>query len=87
MPSSIGAQQDQVLLAARGVLSRAPTAPGRLHRLGQQAVRPLAALVGAEVVRLVEVDGSTLSSRDELGDLDGVGRLLLERLQLLGGEE
>jgi hypothetical protein len=49
-------------------------------------VRLLAALVGREVVGLVEVDGIHLVERDELGDVHGLRGLLLERLELVGGE-
>src|SRR5256885_13239365 len=40
------------------------------HRVGEQAVRLLAALVGAEGVRLLEVDPIHLRERHELEDVD-----------------
>src|SRR5262249_7327470 len=45
-----------------------------------------AALVGAEVVGLLEIDRIDLRERNELRDVDGLRRLALEPLQLLVGE-
>ena len=56
------------------------------HGVGQQPVGLLAALVGAEVVGLLEVDRIHLGERDELGDVDHARGLALERLQLFLGE-
>ena len=61
--------------------------PVSFERLAQQPVGALAALVGAEVVDLLEVDPVDLGERDELDDVDGVGGLLVERLDLLGRED
>ena len=80
-----GAHQHEVLLAAGGILSQRRAA-GLLQRLGQQVIGALAALVGAEEVGLVEVDAVDLVERHELGDINGVGGLLVEGLELLGGE-
>src|SRR5262249_40549170 len=51
--------------------------------IGQEAVGLLAALVGAEVVRLLEVDGIDAGQGHEAGDVDGLGGLALQSLQLL----
>ena len=64
-PVAERAEDDEVLLAARGVLRQRP-ASGLLQRLRQQRVGAIAALVGAEVVRLGEVDRIDLRRRDEL---------------------
>ena len=61
-------------------------AAGVLERVDQQAVGPLAALVGAQIVGLVDVDPVHRVERHELGDVDGVGRLLVQRLDLFGRE-
>ena len=79
-------QHHEVLLAARGVLRQRP-APRLLQRLRQQRVGAVAAFVGAEVVGLREIDRIDLRLREELGDVDALRRPLLERLQLLLGEE
>ncbi len=81
-----GPHQHEVLLAPRGILSER-RATGFLQRLGEQVIGALAALVGPEEVGLVEVDAVDLVERHELGDIDGVGGLLVERLELLGGED
>src|SRR5262245_63452351 len=39
-----------------------------LHRLGQQPVRPLATLVGTELIGPLEVDRNDLVARHEIGD-------------------
>ena len=49
--------------------------------------RSLAALVGAEVVDLVEVGSLDLFERHEFGNIDGVRRFLFQRLELLGSEQ
>src|SRR4029079_1790463 len=75
-------QQHEVVLAARRV-------PGERHalrlphRLGEQPVRPVAALVGAEEVGLLVVDGVDRLHRHGLGDVDRVGRLGREHGELL----
>ena len=61
--------------------------PVSSQRLREQRIGLRAALVGREVVRLVEVDRVDALDRDELGDLDHVGARLLQRLQLLGRED
>ena len=78
--------QHQPLLAARHVL-RERHHPGVAHRLGEQLVGLLAALVGSEVVRVLEVDGIDVGERHELLDVERLARGGLERLQLLVGEE
>src|SRR3954464_2806988 len=80
-----GAQLHEILLAAGGI-PRESGAAGRAHRLREQPVGAIGALLGPEVVGLVEVDGIDRLGRDELADLDLLRRLLLERLQLFGGE-
>ena len=77
------AQEHEVLLAARRVLSERGAA-GLLERSGEQAIRAVAALVGPEVVDLLEVLAVDLGERHELDDVDRAGRLLLERLELFG---
>ena len=52
------------------------------HRVDEQRVRLLAALVGHEVVRLLEVERIDVVEVDELLDLDLVTALRLERLDL-----
>jgi hypothetical protein len=74
------------LLPARRVLSERSSAR-LLERRGEQAIRAVAALAGAEVVDLVDVLTVDLGERDELHDLDHLRRLLLERLQLFGRED
>ena len=79
-------QQHEVLLPARRVLSERG-ATGLLERGGEQPVRAIAALVGAEVVDFLEVFAIDLRQRDELDDVDRLRRLLLERLELFGRED
>ena len=81
-----GPHQRQVLLAPRGPL-RQRAAPGLAHRFREQPVRLLAALVGPEVVRALEVDRVHPRQRDELGDLDRLARLLRHGLDLVFGED
>ena len=78
-------KEHEVLLAARGVLTERG-APGLLERRGEQAIRAVAALVGAEVVDLLQVLAIDLRERDELDDVDGARRLFLQRLELFGRE-
>src|SRR2546426_8962247 len=52
---------------------------GLLERLREQLVRPLAALVGSEIVRAVEPDAVDLLGRQEFHDVDGAGGALFER--------
>ena len=74
-----------MLLTPRGVLSeRGP--PGIAQGLGQQLVRPVAAFVWAQEIDLFEIDPVDLRERDEFGDVDGIGGLLLQGLEFLGGE-
>ena len=77
------AQEDEVLLPARRVLAERGLAR-LLQRRGEQAIRPIAALVGSEVVDLLQIFAVDLGQRDELDDVDRARRLLLERLELLG---
>ena len=80
------AEHHDVLLAARRPASER-AAPGFLQRFREQRVRLRAALVGREVVGLVEVHRVDARDRDELGDLDHVGARLLQRLQLFRRED
>src|SRR2546426_6438983 len=59
---------------------------GLLERLREQLVRPLAALVGSEIVRAVEPDAVDLLGRQEFHDVDGAGGALFEGLQLIRRE-
>ena len=79
-------QQHEVLLAARGVLGQGRPA-ALLERPGQQAVGPISALVRPQVVALLEVDRIDLLGGQELGDLDGLGGLLLQSLELFVAEQ
>ena len=76
-----GADQHQRLLAAHDELGQRHPVALR-HRLGQESVRLLAPLVGAEVIGLLEVDRVDPVERHELGDVDDLRRLALERLEL-----
>ena len=58
-----------------------------LQRLGEQLVRAVRALVRPQVPAVLEVQRVHAGERHELGDLHRLGGGLLERLQLLGGEE
>ena len=80
-----GTEHDEVHLAAGGIAGQGDPL-GLLHDLREKGVRLGSALVGPDVVRPIEVDGVHLRDRNELDDLDGLGRLLLERLELLGSE-
>ena len=81
-PAPHRADQHQLLLPAR-LVPPDGHAPHREHRLAQQPVRLLAALVRPEELRLLEVDRVHLLDRDELLDLDRLVALGLERLQLV----
>src|SRR5438093_883445 len=85
-PARFGTHGDEVLLAARRVLSYRH-APGLLQRLRQQTIGPVATLVGAEEIRLLDVFPVDLVRWHEFSDLDCVGGLLLEGLQLLRIED
>ena len=77
-----GADQDEAFFPAHDELGQGH--PLRLgHGIGEEPVRLLAALVGAEVVGLFEVDGIHGGQGHELGDVDHLGRLALEGLDLL----
>ena len=78
-----GRSSTRCCCAARGVLAERG-ASGFLQRRGEQTIRAIAALVGAEVVDLLEVLAVDLGERDELDDVDHARRLLLERLELFG---
>ena len=84
-PFSGGPQQHQVVLAPRGVLGEGGLA-GVLHGVGEERVRLVASLVRPQVVRPLEVDRVHRVLGHELADLDPVGGLLVDRLQLLVGE-
>src|SRR5262245_62030828 len=62
-------------------------AAGLRHRLVQQPVRLVAALVRAEEVRPLEVERVDLRDRHELRDLDRLVAARFERLELLFGED
>ena len=81
-----GADQHDVLLAVTRPLRDRDLA-GVVHRLHQQAVGLVGALLGTEVVGVLEVDRIDLGEGDELLDVDRAVRGGLERLQLLVGEE
>jgi len=81
-----GAHDDEVALAARGVLRERPAA-GLFERFAQELVGAVAAFVGREVERFLEVDRIDRFARHELADLDRLRRLLFHRLQLVLGEE
>jgi hypothetical protein len=70
-----------MLLAARGVLPERALS-GSLSAGGEQAIRAIAALVGSEIVALVEVFTIDARERHEFDDVDHARRLSLERLQL-----
>src|SRR5581483_1317728 len=74
------------LLAAARVLGERAHA-GLAHGVGEEEVGLLCALVGPEVVALLEVDRIDARERDELLDVDGRARRGLERLELLVGEQ
>ena len=78
--------QDEVLLASGRVLPK--RRPARLlERLAQQSVGALAAFVWAQEIGFLEVKAVHFGERDELVDVDGIGGLFVERLQLLGRED
>ena len=76
-----GPEQHQVLLPARRVLAQRRSARV-LERRGQQPVRAVASLVGAEVVNFLDVLAVDFGEGDELQDVDHAGRFLFERLEL-----
>src|SRR3989441_493302 len=88
LPISVrfGTHGDEVLLAARRVLPDG-YALRLLERFRQQAIGAVAALVGAEEIRLLDVFPVHLLPGHELRDLDRVGGLLFEGLQLLRLED
>ena len=57
-----------------------------LHRLDQQRVGALGALVGAEVVGMVEVDRVDVVEVDEVEDLDRARLLRVDLLELVLGD-
>jgi hypothetical protein len=79
------AHQDEILLAAGRVLAERGPA-GVLEGCRQQAIGPIAALVRPEIVDLLEIDPVHRREWHELGDVDGIGGFLVERLDLLGRE-
>jgi len=81
-PALRWAHEDEALFPAHDILGEGDALHLR-HRVGQEPVRLLAALVGAQVVRLLEVDRVHGGERHELGDVDDLGGLALERLDLL----
>src|SRR6185369_11550194 len=76
---------DDVLLAARRPAAERAAA-GLAQRAREKRIRLGAALVGCEVIGLVEVDRIDRLDRHELGDVGRVGPGLLHRLQLLRRE-
>src|SRR5439155_805001 len=78
--------RDEVLLTARRVLPDR-NALRLLEGLRQQPIGAVPALVGAEEIRLLDDLPVHLVRRHELGDLDRVGGLLFEGLQLLRLED
>src|SRR3990170_3118058 len=80
-----GAEQHEALLAAHHE-RRERHARARVQGLGEEPVGLLAALVGPEVVGLLEVDRVDRLERNELGDVDRPRGLALERFQLLVGD-
>src|SRR5438034_1320709 len=85
-PVRLGTHRDEVLLAARRVLPHRH-ALRLLEGLRQQPIGAVPALVGAEEIRLLDDLPVHLVRRHELGDLDRVGGLLFEGLQLFGLED
>ena len=63
------------------------TRPVSIEHLREQLVGARAALVGAEVIDLVEIAPLDLLGLHELGDVDRVRGRGLERLELLGLEQ
>ena len=76
-PAVHRADHDQILLAARRVLSNRD-AFCFLERLGEELVRPFAALVRPEIVSAVEPDTVDLFGRQEFHDIDRTGSSLFE---------
>ena len=81
-----GPDHDEVLLAARRIFADRDAARIDQH-LRKQFVGASAALVGAEVINLVEVAPLDLFGLQEFRDVDRVRRSGLERFQLLGLEQ
>jgi hypothetical protein len=79
-------QLDDVLLAAGRVRGHADE-PGLEHRVVEQLVRALAALVRPEVVALLDVQRIDRGPRHELLERDRLRRDRVERLELLGRED
>ena len=77
---------DEVLLAARRVLADGDAARVDEH-LREQLVGARAALVGAEVIDLVEIAPLDLLGLQEFRDVDRVRGRGLERFELLGLEQ
>ena len=84
-PRTEGTDQHEVLLAAADVLPERHLARVA-HRLGEETVGLLAALVGAEVVDVLEVDGVDPLEGHELVDVDGRAGRRLDRPELGVGE-
>src|SRR2546428_196700 len=85
-PFRLGTHRDEVLLAARRVLPHRH-ALRLLEGLRQQPIGAVPALVGAEEVRFLDDLPVHLLLGHELRDLDRVGGLLFEGLQLLRLED
>ena len=79
-------QRGEVLLAAQHE-ARDRDLAGVLHRLDEQRVGLLGALVGAEVVGVIEVDRVDLVQVDEVLDLDRPRLLRVELLELVTGDD
>src|SRR4051812_34608602 len=75
-----------MLLARWGVLADRGAARF-LEGCGEQTIGPVAALIGAEVVDLLEIFTIDTGQRNELDDIDRPRRLFLECLELLTGED
>ena len=84
-PRTEGTDQHEVLLAAADVLPERHLARVA-HCLGEETVGLLAALVGAEVVDVLEVDGVDPLEGHELVDVDGRAGRRLDRPELGVGE-
>jgi hypothetical protein len=77
--------QNQVLLSSSGVLAER-CAAGVLQRLAQQAVGTVPTLVRAQIVHLLQIDPVDRGQGNKLRDVDGICRLLVQSLDLLGSE-
>ena len=81
----VGANQDEMFLAAQREFSERD-AFARSHRFAEQPVSFARSRLGAEVIRILEVDRIDRRQRDKLDDLDRVVVARLEVLELFVGE-